>query len=68
MAANFYKLFFWPYSCPTFFFFFPLQNKIKAMIQITGSSFLSNLGEVSTVSFTLHNLNQVNLKNKSKIM
>ena len=38
------------------------------MIQITGSSFLSNLGEVSTVSFTLHNLNQVNLKNKSKIM
>lgn len=35
---------------------------------MTGSSFLSNLGEVTTASFTLHNLNQVNLKNKNKIM
>lgn len=35
---------------------------------MTGPSFLSNLGEVTTVSFTLHSLNQVSLKNKSKIM
>lgn len=38
------------------------------MIQMTSSSFLSNFGEVITLSFTLHNFNRADLKNESKIM
>ena len=38
------------------------------MIQMTSSSFLGNLGEVTTLSFTLHSFNRANLKNQGKIM